>query len=82
MTECLPIPIEYINQIQKSICKLSLRNQGRDCSGTGFFMVYKSLYFLITASYVIPTFENILIAEIELRNKKTIKLNLNKRYIK
>lgn len=83
MIESPPIPIEYINKILKSICKLNLKGpRGEKCSGTGFFMEYKSLKFLITAFYLIPTIENNLIIDIELSNKNIIKLNLNNRYIK
>ena len=83
MIESRPIPIEYINKIIKSICNLNLKNsEGNNYSGTGFFMEYKSLKFLITASYIIPTIENNLIIDIELSNKNIIKLNLNNRYIK
>ena len=83
MIECRPIPIEYINKIQKSVCRLNLNiSKGGKCSGTGFFMEYKSLNFLITASYINPTIENNLIIEIELYNKNKVKLNLNNRYIK
>ena len=83
MIESQLIPIEYINKILKSICRLSLKDpEGKQLSGTGFFMEYKSLNFLITASYIIPTIENNLIIDIELSNKYIIKLNLNNRYIK
>jgi hypothetical protein len=83
MIESQPIPIEYINKILKSICKLNLKDPRREkCSGTGFFMEYKSLNFLITVPYIIPTIENNLIIDIELSNKNIIKLNLNNRYIK
>jgi hypothetical protein len=71
-----PIPIDYINQIQKSICKLETGK----CSGTGFFMEYNSVIYLITANHIIS--RDIKSIKIEIWNKKIIQLNLDNRYLK
>lgn len=49
MDDYRPIPIDYINAIQKSICKLD----SRKCQGTGFFMEYNSVNYVITANHII-----------------------------
>ena len=73
MDDNRPIPIDDINIIQKSICKLI---SGK-CSGTGFFMEYKSENYVITAYHIISN--NIKNIEIQIWNKKIIKLNLDNR---
>ena len=73
MDDNRPIPIDDINIIQKSICKLI---SGK-CFGTGFFMEYKSENYVITAYHIISN--NIKNIEIQIWNKKIIKLNLDNR---
>ena len=75
MDDNRPIPIDDINIIQKSICKLI---SGK-CFGTGFFMEYKSENYVITAYHIISN--NIKNIEIQIWNKKIIKLNLDNRYL-
>ena len=76
MDTSLPIPIDYINQIQKSICKLECGK----FSGTGFFMEYNSVIYLVTANHIIS--RDIKNIKIEIWNKKIIELNLDNRYLK
>jgi hypothetical protein len=73
MDDNRPIPIDDINIIQKSICKLISGKY----SGTGFFMEYKSENYVITAYHIISN--NIKNIEIQIWNKKIIKLNLDNR---
>ena len=73
MDDNRPIPIDAINIIQKSICKLIMDK----CIGTGFFMEYKSENYIITAYHII--WNNIKNIEIQIWNKKIIKLNLDNR---
>jgi len=78
-----PIPLSTANQLSKSICKIIYtNNENKNAYGTGFFMLYKSLRFLISTYHVIN--ENIKnkSIEIEIHNKKKINLELKSRFIK
>ena len=78
-----PIPIKLDNEVMKSICKIIIKKKGEIIQGTGFFMKnLDTLKYLITNYHVINPHigkENI---EIEIWNKKIMKLNLNNRHIK
>ena len=79
------IQLDIQNEIAKSICKIIIKIKGKkdNVYGTGFFMnISDSLHYLITNYHVINENiknENI---EIEIYNKKKMKLNLNNRNIK
>ena len=75
-----PIPIDIVNAVNKSICKISIK---KNKNGTGFFMnISKTIKYLITNYHVIkPDLINEDI-EIEIWNHKTMKLNLNNYNIK
>ena len=78
-----PISLSTANQLSKSICKIIYtNNENKNAYGTGFFMLYKSLRFLISTYHVIN--ENIKnkSIEIEIHNKKKINLELKSRFIK
>ena len=81
-----PIPIDIINTVMKSICKISIKIKDQKIqNGTGFFMnISNTIKYLITNYHVInPDLinENIEI-EIEIWNHKKMKLNLNNYNIK
>ena len=78
-----PIPVKLVNKTIKSICKIIVNINNKTHSGTGFFMkVSNSLKFLITNYHVIyPELikQNI---DLEIWNKKSMKLELERRYTK
>ena len=75
-----PIPLEVIDKIKKSVCKIKYTLGSNSYNGTGFFMNYNSWKFLITNYHLIS--ETIKEIEIEIWNKNTKILSLNNRYIK
>ena len=77
------IPIDFIDKVKKAVCKIKIQTIDKIAFGTGFFLNYSdSKKFIITCFHVInPTLENEKI-EIEIYNKKIMKLNLNNTYIK
>ena len=78
-----PVPLNIAIEVMKAICKITIKTIKGKLYGTGFFMNYSdSLKCLITNYHVInPSLENENI-EIEIHNKKTMKLKFNKRYTK
>ena len=79
-----PIPIDIVNTVIKSICKISIKMKNKDIkNGTGFLMnISNSIKYLITNYHVInPDLINEDI-EIEIWNHKIIKLDLNNYNIK
>ena len=81
------IPVHLINEVSKSICKISYQIDGSTLNGTGFFMNASddnTFRCLITNYHVIN--ENLLnkYIQLEINNKKIVKLLLdnNKRYLK
>ena len=77
------VPISIINKVFNSICKIIIKKGERTAFGTGFFMkVSDLLKYLITNYHNInPTVINNHI-EIEIWNKKRIKLTPDERIIK
>ena len=77
------VPISIINKVFNSICKIIIKKGERTAFGTGFFMkVSDLLKYLITNYHNInPTVINNHI-EIEIWNKKRIKLTADERIIK
>ena len=72
-----PIPNEVINKVAKSICKISFKFNDLPSFGTGFFMNFICCKFLITNYHIISEKSMNEIIEIELHNKKKVKLKLN-----
>ena len=79
MTGHKPVPINLIVKVMKSICKIRVSKKEELAHGTGFFLNYTDkIKYLITCYHVInPEVENI---EIEIWNKKIMKLKLKNRY--
>ena len=77
------IPIDLVNRLSKSMCKITYINTDNNkVYGTGFFMIYNSLKYLISVYHVINSNLKNKDIEIEIYNKKKINLKLNSRYIK
>ena len=81
------IPLNIINQISKSICKITYKINEKDINqGTGFFMIINDIKYLLTNYHVIN--KNLIdkIKNIEIynnnNNKIEIKINKNDRDIK
>ena len=66
-----PIPISFIDEIRKSVCKIIIDEKP---TGTGFFMVINSGRYLITCYHVIENSSHI---KIEIWDKNTFNLKLN-----
>ena len=78
-----PVPLDIANEVMKAICKITIGINEEKSYGTGFFMNYSdSLKCLMTNYHVINSNvenENI---EIEIHNKKIMKLKFKNRYTK
>ena len=68
-----PVPVSYINQIKKAICKIIIKEIG---NGTGFFMSINSYNYLITCYHVIKNIANNII-QIEIWDKNIFNININ-----
>ena len=81
MTGHKPVPINLINKVMKSICKIRVTTKEGIAYGTGFFLNYTDeMKCLITCYHVInPEVKNI---EIEIWNNKPMKLKLSNRYVR
>ena len=76
------IPIGLIFKANKSICKIIIKKYTGNLYGTGFFMkISETQKYLITNYHVINQNNINDDFEIEIYNKKTMKLNLNNREI-
>ena len=77
------IPIDVVNKIVKSVCKIIIPNKPKDFYGTGFFMkISDSEKYFLTNNHVINQDVLKRDIEIELHNKKRKKLNFDYRIIK
>ena len=78
------VPIPIINKVYNSICKIIIQKGEITSYGTGFFMkVYDLVKYLITNFHIInPAVMNNNNIEIEIWNKKRIKLTPNNRIVK
>ena len=77
------IPIEMINEVLGSICKITIKKKEQYINGTGFFMkINNSLKYLITNYHIISEKELNEDIEIEIHNHKKMKLLLKDRDIK
>ena len=81
--ENISVPIDVTIKAMKSICKITIKLNGREYFATGFFMkISEAKKYLITNYHVISQ-ENLNgDIEIEIHNHKTMKLNFNNRNIK
>ena len=77
-----PVPIDVINKVSKSICKINVKHNVNHNSGTGFFMNINSLKYLITANHVLSKDKIDNDIEIEIHNHKKMKLQLKNRIAK
>ena len=79
-----PVPLNIINKVRKSICKIIIKNKGNIPSyGTGFFMkISKSLKFIFTNYHVINKDLINDYIELEIYNKKNMLINLKQCNIK
>jgi hypothetical protein len=77
------IPMKIANKVLESVCKITVETKKGILYGTGFFMKYSdSLKCLMTNYHIInPNVENENI-EIEIYNKKKMKLKFKNRYTK
>ena len=75
-----PVPLEVLDKISKSVCRIKLTLNTKNIYGTGFFMEYNSNKYLITNYHVIS--EKTKDIEIEIWNKNISELNLNNRFVK
>ena len=72
------IPVNLIIETMKSICKVTVKNNGKIILGTGFFMkVSNNKRYLVTNYTIISEEINKDDIEIELHNQKIFKLNFN-----
>jgi len=72
-----PVPVSYIEQIKKSICKIIINEKEKEKgNGTGFFMIINSYNYLITCYHVIENISNNIIP-IEIWNKNIYNININ-----
>ena len=78
-----PVPLKIANKVLESISKITVKTNKGILYGTGFFMNYSdSLKCLMTNYHVInPNVENENI-EIEIHNKKIMKLKFKNRFTK
>ena len=76
-----PVPLNIANKVMKAICKITVSKNRGILTGTGFFMNYSdSLKCLMTNYHIInPNVENEDI-EIEIYNKKAMKLKFDNRF--
>ena len=77
------VPIEITNKVLKSVCKITVKNQGKANYGTGFFInLYDSKKYLLTNHHIISNEIKKEDIVLEIHNHKTMNLELNNRYIK
>ena len=76
------IPLYAINQVSKSICKITIKKQTQDYFGTGFFMNLDSSQYLITNYHIISKDVLNEDIEIEISNHRKMKLNFKNRQIR
>ena len=73
-----PIPLDTIDLIRKSICKIEIKLSLKEEFGTGFFFKYKSSNYLITNEHVVSKDKKSIL--IEIWDKTKIKINLENRF--
>ena len=79
----LSVPIDIIIKARQSVCKINIKGSGIVTYATGFFMkISNTENYLVTNNHIISQRNIYDDIEIEIHNKKTMKLNLNNRKIK
>jgi len=79
----MPVPLDIANKVLESICKITIGINEERSYGTGFFMNYSDkLKCLMTNYHVINTSVENKNIEIEIHNKKKMKLKFKNRYTK
>jgi V8-like Glu-specific endopeptidase len=76
------IPLNIINQVSKSICKITYKINEDIIQGTGFFMIINDNKYLLTNYHVINKDLIDKIINIEINNNKKIEMKINDRDIK
>ena len=77
------IPIDIVNKIIKSLCKLKIKFEEKTILGFGFFMkISDTKQYLITNYHIISPESKKMKIELEIWNKKKFKIKLSKRHIK
>ena len=71
-----------LDKVQKSICRIKLINEDKVINGSGFFMKISDIKNCLITNYSIISQDIKANIEIEIYNKKTMNLKLNRRYIK
>jgi len=74
-----PIPLETTDKVRKALCKIIQTKNNKPYFGTGFFMLYDGVKYLLTCHHVIDSKELDII--IQLWNKNEFKLYLLNRDI-
>ena len=79
----IPVPIDVTIKAMKSICKITIKLNGREYFATGFFMkISEAKKYLITNYHVISQKNINGDIEIEIHNNRKMKLNFNNHHIK
>ena len=79
----IPVPIDVTIKAMKSICKITIKLNGREYFATGFFMkISEAKKYLITNYHIISEDMVNKEIEIELYNQEKMKLNFNNRDVK
>ena len=81
-SELNQIPKDILTKVQKSICKIRLTSEEKTFNGSGFFMKISEIKNCLITNYHTISQENKENIELEIYNKKTMNLKLNKRFIK
>ena len=77
------IPIDTIIKVRKSVCKIFYEINNLPHKGTGFFVLLNNYFkYIITNYHIISRHLINNDINIELYNKKRIKIKLNNRYYK
>jgi surface protein len=76
------IPLNIINQVSKSICRITYKINEDFKQGTGFFMIINDNKYLLTNYHVINKDLIDKIINIEINNNKKIEMKINNRDIK
>ena len=73
------VDLETANRVSKSVCKLLIKLREGTQAGTGFFLSYKNVNYLITCYHVVNSKKKKF--DIEIWNKKIFNFELKNRYI-
>ena len=78
-----PIPLNLANKVMKAICKITIKTKEGTRFGTGFFLKYSDAkkYLMTNYHMINPNVENEDI-ELEIHNKKIMKLKFENRFTK